>query len=90
MPPARVLDEDAARFGALVARLRNERGWSLADLSRGSGMNASWLSVLERGLNMPSLATILKLAGVFGVEAAELVRQVEQARHVPLVPAAKS
>ena len=84
MPRARVPDADAARFGAIVNRLRIERGWTLADFSRVSGMNATWLGVLERGENMPSLATILKLAEVFGVEAAELVREVEQSRRRPL------
>jgi ribosome-binding protein aMBF1 (putative translation factor) len=83
MPRARVPDEDAVRFGALVTRLRTERGWTLADLSRVSGMNATWLGVLERGGNMPSLATIFKLAEVFGVEASELVREIEQLRRVP-------
>jgi len=29
---------------------------------------------------MPSLATIFKLAEVFGIEAAELVREVDQSR----------
>ena len=89
MPRARIPDEDAARFGAIVARLRTERGWTLADLSRASGMNATWLGVLERGGNVPSLATIFKLAEVFGVKAAELVREVEEARRRPLAPTEK-
>jgi transcriptional regulator with XRE-family HTH domain len=89
MPRARVPDEDAARFGAIVARLRTKRGWTLADLSRASGMNATWLGVLERGGNMPSLATIFKLAEVFGVAAAELVREVGDARRRPLASKAE-
>jgi transcriptional regulator with XRE-family HTH domain len=54
------------------------RGWTLVDLARESGMNGTYLGVLERGENMPSLATVLKLARVFGVEAAELVRELER------------
>lgn len=80
MPRARVPDEDAVRFGAIVTRLRMERGWTLADLSRLSGLNATWLGILERGGNVPSLTTIFKLAEVFGVEAADLVREIEQSR----------
>jgi DNA-binding XRE family transcriptional regulator len=86
MPRARVPDEDAVRFGAIVTRLRMERGWTLADFSRVSGMNATWLGVLERGGNTPSLTTIFKLAAVFGIEAAALVRAVDEARRVPLEP----
>ena len=89
MPRARVPDEDAVRFGAIVTRLRMERGWTLADLSRLSGLNATWLGVLERGGNIPSLTTILKLAAVFGVEAAELVREVDQARRREHAPASE-
>ena len=82
MPRARVPDDDAMRFGAIVTRLRMERRWTLADLARLSGLNATWLGVLERGGDIPSLSTIFKLAEVFGVEAAELVREVEQSRRV--------
>ena len=78
MPRARVPDENAVRFGAIVTRLRMERGWTLADLARLSGLNATWLGVMERGGNVPSLATIFELTEVFGVEAAELVREIEQ------------
>ena len=80
MPRSRVRNDDAIRFGALVSRLRIERGWSLVDLAARSGMNGTYLGVLERGGNMPTLATIFRLAEVFGVEAAELVRAVDRER----------
>ena len=80
MPRSRVLKDDAIRFGAVVSRLRIERGWSLVDLAARSGMNGTYLGVLERGGNMPTLATIFRLAEVFGVEAAELVRAVDRER----------
>jgi len=80
MPPARKVNDDAVRFGAIINRLRTARAWTLEDLARFSGMNATYLGVLERGGNMPGLATILQLADVFGVSAADLVAEVEQAR----------
>jgi transcriptional regulator with XRE-family HTH domain len=80
MPQARALSDDAARFGAIVRRLRVERGWTLAELSYRSRMNATYLGVMERGGNMPSLATLFQLSEVFGVEASEMVREVEQQR----------
>jgi transcriptional regulator with XRE-family HTH domain len=51
-------------------RRKTKRHWTLEDLTRFSRMNATYLGVLERGLNMPTLATILQLAEVFGVDAA--------------------
>ena len=80
MPPGRAIDQDAVRFGAIVNRLRYERRWTLLDLGRLTGMHPTYLGVLERGRNMPTLATIVRLAAVFGMEASELMREVEQAR----------
>jgi len=60
--------------------MRIERGWSLVDLAARCGMNGTYLGVLERGGNMPALATIFRLAEVFGVEAAELVRELDRKR----------
>lgn len=80
MPRARARNKDAVHFGALVTRFREARGWTLADLSRASGMNADYLGVLERGYNLPTLTTVFQLAAAFGVEAAELVREIDQLR----------
>lgn len=80
MPKSTYLNRDAVRFGAIVHRLRVARGWTLVKLSQRTGMNPTYLGVLEKGGNLPSLTTVLELADVFNVEAAELVREIEQAR----------
>jgi transcriptional regulator with XRE-family HTH domain len=80
MPRSRYVNHDAVRFGAIIHRLRVQRGWTLIKLAQRSGMNPTYLGVLEKGGNMPSLATILELADVFNIEAAEMVREVEQTR----------
>jgi transcriptional regulator with XRE-family HTH domain len=83
MPRLRRPDPDAECFGAIVNRLRTEREWTLSELAYQARMNATWLGVLERGENIPSLGTIFRLAKVFGVSAAEMVREVEEARRAP-------
>lgn len=80
MPKSTVRNHDAERFGAIIQRLRTERGWTLTKCAQRTGMNATYLGVLEKGGNMPSLATLFELADVFSVDAAEIVREVEQAR----------
>ena len=80
MPRSKVLQDDAVHFGAIINRMRWERRWTLQDLARFSGMHPTHLGILERGGNMPTLATILKLAEVFGVEGASLVREIEEQR----------
>ena len=71
-------DAVAVQFGALLRRLRLARGWSIVTAAQRSGMNSNYLGSLENGRNMPSLDTLLATADVYGVWAADLVRQVEE------------
>jgi transcriptional regulator with XRE-family HTH domain len=80
MPRNRRPSADAIRFGWILKRLRQQRGWSLVQLSSFCGMNATYLGVLEAGKNMMSVETLLDLAELYGTDAAEIVREVEQAR----------
>lgn len=53
-------------IGAQLKALRTRNGLSLRDLAAQSGLSATMLSQVERGVTEPSLATLRKLAGVFG------------------------
>ena len=80
MPRSQRVDPDGARFGRIIRRVRRQRGWTIVKLARRSGMNATYLGILERGGNSPSLATIIELAEVLGVDAGDLVREVAAGR----------
>ena len=80
MPRRSVPDRNAKRFGAIIRRLREERGWTLADFGRKADMNPTYLGFLERGENVPTLTAVLRLAKVLGAEAADVIREVEQSR----------
>ena len=80
MPRRTVPDRNAKQFGAIVRRLREERGWTLADFGRKADMNPTYLGFLERGENVPTLTAVLRLAKVLGVEAADVIREVERKR----------
>ena len=80
MPRLPYASPDAERFGAILKRLRVARGWTILTAARRSGMNPNYLGVLEKGGNMPSLETLLEMADVYGVAAADIVREVEEAR----------
>ena len=73
----RGIDRDAARFGAIVRRLRKKKGWTLVQFGRKADMHPSYLSTLERGANTPSLTCILHLAKVFDVEAWTIIAEIE-------------
>lgn len=89
MPKATTVRPDAARFGAIIQRLRLERGWTLRTFAHRANMNPTHLGVLEKGGNTPSLTTILELADLFGVSASDLIREVEEARRERLLKKAR-
>ncbi|MEU4098329.1 helix-turn-helix domain-containing protein [Streptomyces sp. NPDC026673] len=63
-------DDVAAVLAAMGPRLRaarEERGDTLRDVSRATGIAASTLSRIENGLRPPTLALLLRLAQAYGV-----------------------
>ncbi len=80
-----ILSQAAARFGLGASpqdRLRGElgrqirvartaRSWTLKDLSEESGVSVSQLSSIERGAHLPSLESMLAVAGALGHRPSE-------------------
>lgn len=62
---------------AILRELRKSAGLSIAALSEASGVSAAVISKLERNRSSAELDTILRLARVFGLSAAELINQAE-------------
>jgi XRE family transcriptional regulator, regulator of sulfur utilization len=73
-------DPAAARFGAIIRRLREERGWTQDQMAERAGMNGSYLGFVERGDNVPTLTIILLLAETLEVDAGDLVREAARGR----------
>jgi transcriptional regulator with XRE-family HTH domain len=59
-------------IGRQLRTLRTGRGLSLRALATEAGVSATLLSQIERGVTEPSLATLRRLAGVFGESVAAL------------------
>ncbi len=78
MPRKQQADAASIRFGKVIQRLRLARGWTLVKFAQRSGMNATYLGVLEKGGNMPSVETLFELADVFNVKAWQLLREFEE------------
>lgn len=49
-------------LGRQIRLARTERGWTLRDLSDGSGVSVSQLSSIERGAHLPSVESLLSIA----------------------------
>jgi transcriptional regulator with XRE-family HTH domain len=54
-------------IGAKIRALRLAKGIGLVELGRHSGLSAGLLSKIERGLLVPPLPTLIRIAMVFGV-----------------------
>ena len=52
--------------GPRLRELRTERGWSLAEVAKRSGLSVSFLSSVERGTSSISVGNLFKLADAYG------------------------
>ncbi len=59
--------------GAIIRRLRRQRGLSLDDLARASGVSASFLSAVEREVSDISVGRLAKVARAFGLDTPTLL-----------------
>ncbi|MFK4102485.1 helix-turn-helix domain-containing protein [Streptomyces sp. NPDC019531] len=68
-------DEDAlaSRVGSRLRGLRQDRGLTLAALSRSCGVSVSYLSAVEKGVNHPSLHTLAAITEALGVSIRTVV-----------------
>jgi transcriptional regulator with XRE-family HTH domain len=64
-------------FGAVLRSIRIERGLSQEALALEAGLQRNYISLMERGLNQPTITTIFRLALALGVRPSVLVERVE-------------
>jgi transcriptional regulator with XRE-family HTH domain len=83
MPRAMRIDPDAARFGAILKQLREQRGWTRQKLAQRSGITPTYIGILEYGGNIPTLPTILELMEVLGADIGDVMRRLAAARITP-------
>src|SRR3954467_2841937 len=73
------LGEEGALFGARLREMRIERGLTQPDLAGRVGTSASNISDLERGIKVPTLTTIARLAHALSCNVTELVKVLDGA-----------
>lgn len=64
-------DRLRSEIGRRIRVARADRGWTLKDLSEASGVSISQLSSIERGTHLPSLDSLLAVAGALEVKPSE-------------------
>lgn len=66
------------RFGITVRQAREKLGFTQEVLADKANLNRSYLGEIERGVVMPSLATIAKLANALHTEMSVLIARCEE------------
>jgi transcriptional regulator with XRE-family HTH domain len=61
------------RFGENLIRLRSRVDLSQEETAERAGLHKTEISLLERGLRLPRLDTVIKLAGAIEAEPCELL-----------------
>jgi len=69
-------------FGVVVKKIRLEHGLTQETLASKSGLERTFISMLERGIKQPSLKTISSLAQAVGMKNYELLHLVEHEIHL--------
>jgi transcriptional regulator with XRE-family HTH domain len=59
-------------FGKTVRTLRKRKGMTQEQLAEAADISVDFLSLVERGVNAPSFATLERLADALGVPVKEL------------------
>lgn len=65
------------KLGHRIKMLRTERDWSLKDLAAATRLSMSQISSIERGINMPSLDSLLAICRAFDRKPSELLASIE-------------
>ena len=68
----------ANAFGQSLRYFRTNFKISQERLSQESGLDRSYISLLERGLRQPSLNTILQISKALNISSVELIKKVEE------------
>lgn len=65
------------KSGDYLRRLRVKRRWSMRYVAEACECHVSTLSDAERGQHLPGIATLVALAGLYGITLDEIVRAEE-------------
>lgn len=67
-------------FGAAVRRAREQRSIAQGVVADTAGISLTYLSLLERGENTPTLSVVFRICDALGVSPSELLDEVWRQR----------
>jgi transcriptional regulator with XRE-family HTH domain len=69
--------DPAIAFGLVLRRLRKEAGLTQEKLALDAGIDRNFVSLIERGINQPTIRILFKLADILQIQPSKILRQVE-------------
>lgn len=73
-------EETAGQLGPRLRELRQSRNLSLGEVSEGTGISASFLSMVENGQSDITISRLMRLVRWFGVSVADLVQEPDTSK----------
>lgn len=70
--------EIAKAFGATLRELRKQAKINQEALAHASGVDRTYISLLERGLRQPSLKSIFNISAALGIRPSEMIAILEK------------
>ncbi len=71
-------EHGGSELGTRLRQLRKSRGVSLAEVAEGTGISASFLSMVEKGKSDITVSRLMRLVHWFGVSIADLVQEPDR------------
>jgi transcriptional regulator with XRE-family HTH domain len=73
-------EKEAVLFGAAVRRAREQRGIAQSVIADAAGISLTYLSLVERGENTPTLTVVFRICDALGVVPSDLLDEIAQQR----------
>lgn len=82
-------EQEAPNVGQRIRFFREQRGWSLRELSERSGLSINAISLIERGENSPTVSSLHLLATALGVSISNFFEEGREQSMVIVKPEAR-
>jgi len=70
--------DPAVAFGLVLRRLRKDAGLSQEQLAFEAEIERNFVSLIERGVNQPTIRVIFKLSNALDIQPSQILALVEQ------------
>src|SRR3954463_14594158 len=79
------IEQTVSAIGAKVAKARAERGWSLQQLARRSGLSPASIHKIEKSGMTPTITSLMKVAAALGKSVGYFIEESDGLRPVTVV-----